>query len=139
MKNLNWICSPCFSSVRFFKQSCSGQRRPSFNPYLIRLINVRCAIKDNIAISELDQMRSKDSWFIYVRSYFLVSKSFWRSSSHVSELLLKGDFGPKKLILVQKVDFGPLSKGKYSGPKSPFRSNSYTWLELLQTLFGIKK
>ena len=43
------------------------------------------------------------------------------------------------LILVQKVDFGPLSKGKYSGPKSPFRSNSYTWLELLQTLFGTKK
>ena len=41
---------------------------------------------------------------------------------HVS----KGDFGPKMLILVQKVDFGPLSKGKYSGPKSLFRSNSDT-------------
>ena len=53
---------------------------------------------------------------------------------HVS----KGDFGPKKLILLQDVDFGPLSKEKYIGPKSPFRSNSYMCLELLQTLFGTK-
>ena len=56
-----------------------------------------------------------------IESYIIYIK-FFENYDHVS----KGDFGPKKLILVQKVDFDPFSKGKYSGPKSPFKSNSYT-------------
>ena len=101
---------------------------------------------------------------VYVISYLSVPKSVRRSSNHVFEKTILIHFGSSSKIMITcqrrfwstfemfekallvhsfwkwpKIAFDRDSKRKQSGSKSPFRNNSYTWFELLLTLFGTKK